>query len=89
MRAVWLTEFGPPEVLVAGEAPDPRPGAAQALVQVAVSGITFTETRMRAGRWPGAGDPPRPPLILGNGVGGVVTAVASGVDPRWSAAGSA
>ena len=26
VRAVWLREFGPPSVLVAGEAPDPVAG---------------------------------------------------------------
>ena len=29
MRAIWLHEFGGPEVLVAGEAPDPVPGRAR------------------------------------------------------------
>ncbi|HEY3470101.1 MAG TPA: NADPH:quinone reductase, partial [Amycolatopsis sp.] len=35
MRAVWLREFGGPEVLVPGEAPDPVPGPGQVLVEVA------------------------------------------------------
>ena len=35
MRVVWLTAFGGPEVLVAGEAPDPEPGPGQALIDVA------------------------------------------------------
>lgn len=77
MRAVWLTKFGGPEVLVAREAPDPEPGPGQALVDVAYAGITFIETQFRA---TGAG-PFRltPPVIPGNGVGGVVTAVGDGV----------
>ncbi|WP_308207686.1 hypothetical protein [Actinomadura madurae] len=49
MRAVWLREFGGPEVLVPGDAEDPVPGEGQALVEVAFVNITFVETQMRAG----------------------------------------
>ncbi|GII00182.1 zinc-binding dehydrogenase [Planobispora takensis] len=78
MRAVWLKEFGGPEVLVVAETPDPVAGPGQALVEVAFANITFVETQLRAG---GAG-PFRPelPMIPGNGVGGVVTSVGAGVD---------
>jgi NADPH2:quinone reductase len=78
MRAVWLTGYGPPGVLRAGEAPDPAPGPGQVLVQVAIAGVTFIETWRRAGRW-SPGSPPAPPIILGNGVGGRVAAVGPGV----------
>lgn len=77
MRAVWLKEFGGPDVLQPGDAPDPVPGPGQALVAVTFANITFVETQFRAG-----GPGPyraRPPLIPGNGVGGVVTAVGAGV----------
>ncbi|WP_326562135.1 zinc-binding dehydrogenase [Micromonospora sp. NBC_01796] len=79
MRAVWLTGFGGPEKLVPGEAPDPVAGPGQALIEVAFANITFVETQFRA---TGAG-PFRPelPMIPGNGVGGVVSAVGTGVDP--------
>jgi NADPH2:quinone reductase len=80
MRAVWLREFGGPNVLVGEETPDPVTGPGQVLVQVAFANITFVETQFRAGK-PG---PFRmePPLIPGNGVGGVVSAVGEGVDGR-------
>jgi NADPH:quinone reductase len=79
MRAVWLTEFGGPEVLVARETPDPVPGPGQVLVDVAYANITFIETQFRAGgRGPFTGTPP---LVPGNGVGGVVAAVGPGGDP--------
>ncbi|WP_420838677.1 alcohol dehydrogenase catalytic domain-containing protein, partial [Crossiella equi] len=70
MRAVWLREYGGPEVLVPGKAPDPVPGPGQVLVEVAYANTTFVETRFRAGL-PG---PFRAelPVIPGNGVGGVV-----------------
>ena len=48
MRAVWLKELGGPEVLVAGDAPEPEVGPEQVLVDVAYAGITFVETQMRA-----------------------------------------
>ncbi|MFL6073858.1 MAG: zinc-binding dehydrogenase [Mycobacteriales bacterium] len=74
MRAVWLTAFGPPEVLVAGEAPDPEPGDGQVLVETAWAGVTFVDTMVRAGRSPQPGGGPELPVILGNAVGGVVSA---------------
>jgi len=78
MRAVWLKEFGDPDVLVAGDAPDPVAGQGQALIEVAFANITFVETQFRA---TGAGPyKAELPMILGNGVGGVVTAVGADVD---------
>jgi NADPH2:quinone reductase len=68
MRAVWLKEFGGPEVLVAGDAPEPAPGPGQVLVEVEIASITFVETQVRAGTGP---FPVSLPMIPGNGVGGV------------------
>ncbi|WP_319459245.1 zinc-binding dehydrogenase [Micromonospora sp. RTP1Z1] len=80
MRAVWLREFGGPEVLVPGPAPDPVPGPGQVLIEVAHANLTFVETMFRAtGFGPFAAVPP---LIPGNGVGGVIAAVGPGVDPE-------
>ncbi|MFJ6215242.1 zinc-binding dehydrogenase [Streptomyces sp. NPDC092296] len=74
-----MREFGGPEVLVAGEAPDPVAGPGQVVVEVEFANITFVETQYRA---TGAGPfPARPPLVPGNGVGGAVAAVGPGVDP--------
>src|SRR4029453_10758975 len=79
MRAVWMKEYGPPDVLVAGDAPDPTPGPGQELVEVAYANITFVETQFRAR---GFGPVRAPlPVIPGNGVGGVVSAVGESVDP--------
>ncbi|MGH3244310.1 MAG: zinc-binding dehydrogenase [Spirillospora sp.] len=76
---MWLKEFGGPEVLVPGEAPDPVSGEGQVLVAVEFVNITFVETQVRAGSGPG---PVRVelPVVPGNGVGGVVAAVGPGVD---------
>jgi NADPH2:quinone reductase len=82
MRAIWLQEFGPPEALVPGEAPEPAAGAGQVVVAVAFAGITFVETQVRAGRSPFPLPPDALPMIPGNGVGGVVAATGAGVDAR-------
>lgn len=79
MLAVWMDEIGGPEVLVARETPDPVPGPGEVLVAVAHASITFVETQVRAGRGP---FPATPPVIPGNGVGGLVAAVGAGVDPE-------
>lgn len=81
MRAVLLREFGPPDRLVAEDVPDPRPAQGQALVDVEFANITFVETQLRAGRAPVAAMAPPLPVILGNGVGGVVSSVGPGADP--------
>jgi NADPH2:quinone reductase len=69
VRAVWLREFGPPSVLVAGEADDPVAGPGQVVVEVQYANVTFVETQVRAGRGPFA---VQLPTIPGNGVGGTV-----------------
>ncbi|WP_033441570.1 zinc-binding dehydrogenase [Saccharothrix sp. NRRL B-16314] len=84
MRAVWMTGFGGPEVLVGGDAPEPVAGAGQVVVDVAYAGITFVETQFRrTGMGPFA---LRPPAVPGNGVAGVVASIGAGVDPSWTGA---
>jgi NADPH:quinone reductase len=79
MRAVWLREFGEPEVLALGEAPEPVAGSGQVMVDVEFVNITFVETQFRAtGLGPFAATLP---MIPGNGVGGVVASVGPGVEP--------
>lgn len=78
MRVVWLTALGGPDVLVPGDSPDPRPGPGQVVVDVAYANVTFVETQFRA---TGFGPfEPKPPMVMGNGVGGVVAATGDGVD---------
>ncbi len=81
MMAVWLREFGGPEVLAAAEADTPVAGPGQALIEVHFVNVAFIETQLRSGR-------PGPyqldlPVIPGNGVGGVVVSVGAGTDPAW------
>jgi NADPH:quinone reductase len=80
MRAVIMQEFGPPEVLVAGEMPEPAAGEGEVVIDVEYANITFVETQLRAGRPPHPSMLPTLPAILGNGVGGVVAQTGLGVD---------
>jgi NADPH2:quinone reductase len=83
MRAVVLSRFGPPSVLTpAGDWPDPVPGPGQVLVRTEFANITFVETQIRAGRPPNPAMAPALPAVLGNGAGGVVSAVGAGVAPE-------
>jgi NADPH2:quinone reductase len=79
MRAVWLRQFGAPEVLALGEAPDPVAGPGQVVIDVEFVNITFVETQFRAtGNGPFAATLP---MIPGNGVGGTVASVGADVAP--------
>ena len=86
MRAVVLSEFGPPERLVPAEMPDPVAGPGRVVVDVELAGITFVETQVRAGRSPNPAMAPRLPAVLGNGVGGRVASVGDGVDASLAGA---
>jgi NADPH:quinone reductase len=80
MKAVWLEEFGGPEMLVAADASDPVPGPGQALIEVSFANITFVETMFRA-----SGFGPfetELPMIPGNDIGGVVASVGVETDER-------
>ncbi|HEX5532679.1 MAG TPA: zinc-binding dehydrogenase [Actinomycetales bacterium] len=77
MNLILLEEFGPPDVLRLREAPDPAPRRGEVLIEVAFASVTFVETQFRAGHGPFQVELP---MVPGNGVGGVVTAVGDGVD---------
>jgi NADPH2:quinone reductase len=85
MIVILAEQPGPPQVLSAVERPDPEPGPGQVLVDVALAAITFVDTQMRAGTFPGL---PASgfPVVLGNGVGGTVAALGDGVDATWRGA---
>ncbi|MFO6421284.1 NAD(P)H-quinone oxidoreductase [Hylemonella sp. W303a] len=61
MKAVEITRYGEPEVLVLGERPDPVPAAGELLIRVAASGINRPDVFQRQGNYPvppGASDIP-------------------------------
>jgi NADPH:quinone reductase len=69
MRAVLLSETGPPERLELAEVPEPEPGPGQALMRVHATGINFMDILVRLGRYP---QPPELPTVLGGEVAGEV-----------------
>jgi NADPH2:quinone reductase len=61
MRAIAMTAFGGPEVLVEATRPDPVPGPGEVLVRVTASGINRPDVLQRKGAYappPGASDLP-------------------------------
>ncbi len=82
MRAVMISEFGPPSMLTPVDLPDPEPAAGQVVVRVAFAGITFVETQVRAGRPPHPAMAPELPAVLGNSIGGVVCAIGGDVSEQ-------
>jgi NADPH:quinone reductase len=75
VQAVVIEQFGPPAVLAIRHVPEPAIGPEDVLVDVEFASVTFVETQIRRGRAPHPSMLPELPAILGNGVGGTVTAV--------------
>src|SRR5271157_3454107 len=80
MRQIWISESGPPEVLVVKEAPDPQPAAGEMRIRVEASGVNFADVLGRLGLYP---DLPRIPVVPGYEVAGRVDVVGGGVHPSW------
>ena len=76
MRALVITRTGPPEVLEVQQRPEPEPGPGQVKVKVRAAGINFADILARIGLYP---DAPKPPVVVGYEVAGVVDAVGPGV----------
>jgi NADPH2:quinone reductase len=83
MRAVVARRPGGPELLELEERADLEPGPGQVAIAVSVAAITFIDTQLRAGSGPRPLPPDRFPIVLGNGVAGIVEAVGPGVDGDW------
>ena len=76
MRQVVIPRHGGPEVLEVREAPDPVPGEGEVRIRVRAAGINFADILARIGLYP---DAPKPPVVVGYEVAGVVDAVGEGV----------
>ena len=75
MKSVRAHQVGPPDVLRYEDAPDPTPGPGEALVDIKVSGVNFTDVSSRRGSNP----PAEFPWTPGREAAGIVTAVGEGV----------
>lgn len=74
MRAIYIAEYGGPEVLRLTEVPDPVPGPGEILLEVAAAGVNFRDVYVRTGVYPGEA-----PGIPGGEAAGRVIAVGDGV----------
>jgi NADPH:quinone reductase-like Zn-dependent oxidoreductase len=78
MRAVGVTEFGPPEVLRLVELPDPEPGPGEVRIRVHAVAVNPTDTVLRSGgRAERLKDVP-PPHVPGMDAAGVLDAIGAG-----------
>jgi NADPH:quinone reductase-like Zn-dependent oxidoreductase len=82
VRAIVITQHGPPEVLQVQERPDPQPGPGDVLIDVKAAGINFADTMARTGLYP---DAPKPPCVVGYEVAGTVAACGDGVSLQTGA----
>jgi len=76
MHQVWITRYGPPEVLALREAATPQPATGEVLIKVAAAGVNFADIMARLGLYP---DAPKPPCVVGYEVAGEVAAVGPSV----------
>ncbi|MEO6213012.1 MAG: medium chain dehydrogenase/reductase family protein [Vicinamibacterales bacterium] len=69
MRQAVITRHGLPDVFEMREGPDPLPAAGELRIRVRAAGINFADILARLGLYP---DAPKPPMVVGYEVAGVV-----------------
>jgi NADPH:quinone reductase-like Zn-dependent oxidoreductase len=77
-KAVVLTKYGPPDVLVWSDVPMPEPGAGQVRIRVKAAGVSPTDLKIRRGDLE-AVFPLPPDAVLGFEAAGVVDALGPSV----------
>ncbi|MDE1668667.1 alcohol dehydrogenase catalytic domain-containing protein [Nocardia gipuzkoensis] len=70
-----MPRYGGPEVLTLVEEDEPVPGHGEVCVRVLASGVSFTDSLLRAGTYPGG---PKPPFTPGYELAGIVQRVGPG-----------
>ena len=76
MRQVVIPRYGDADVFEIRDTPDPEAGEGEVRVRVRAAGINFADVLARIGSYP---DAPKPPMVVGYEVAGVVDAVGRGV----------
>jgi NADPH:quinone reductase-like Zn-dependent oxidoreductase len=76
MKAIQITEYGPPNVIRVADVPSPEPQRGQLRLRVRAAGVAPWDALIREGH---SGIPQKLPLILGSDVSGTVEAVGPGV----------
>lgn len=77
MRAVTVTEFGPPENLIVTDIEKPHPGPGEVLIKVAAAGLNRADLLQRQGNYP---PPPGASDIIGMEASGTVDELGADVD---------
>ncbi len=80
MRAITVTEPGPPQNLRIADVEDPRPGSGDLLIRVAAAGVNRADLMQRQGHYP---PPPGASPIIGLEVSGTIAGVGDDVT-GWS-----
>jgi len=76
MRSLRISRFGGPEVLEVVTEPTVAPGPGEIRISVKRAGLNFADITARVGLYP---DAPKPPMVVGYEVSGVVDALGDGV----------
>ena len=80
MRVIEIRAPGGPEQLVVADAPVPRPGDGELLIEVAACGLNHADLYQREGKYP---PPPGASPILGMEISGTIAELGQGCDSRW------
>src|SRR3954466_3633620 len=76
MLQAVIPRYGTPDVFAMRTSPDPQPGEGEIRIRVRAAGVNFADVLARLGLYP---DAPKPPMVVGYEVSGVVDAVGPGV----------
>lgn len=79
MKQVVITRYGPPEVLTVRETAEPHAGPGEVRIRVKAAGINFSDLLARQGLYP---DAPKPPMVMGYEVAGVIDEAGHGAVQR-------
>jgi NADPH:quinone reductase-like Zn-dependent oxidoreductase len=79
MKAVFIEQFGGPEVLKYGDLPDPVAGLGEAVIDVVAASVNAADWKFRAGEYTRHSQS-KFPLIPGRDFSGVISAVGDGVE---------
>jgi NADPH:quinone reductase-like Zn-dependent oxidoreductase len=76
MKAVYIEQYGGPEVVKYGDLPDPVAGPGEVVIDVVAASVNGADWKVRAGRY----NYTKFPLGLGRDFSGVISALGPGVD---------
>lgn len=77
MKALVVSRFGDPDVLIWADQPDPVPGPGELLVRVRAFAVNWADLLQRAGAYPGG---PTPPFVAGHDLMGEVVGRGPGTE---------